>query len=637
VNDLDWKHIAPDIVLKLKGEPKSKTTEEWRYGSKGSFVFNVSSGTVYDFELGEGGGITWLIQQHGLEIDDVLKDFGIARPVLSAPQKEGGHIDMATRSSTDKDSHKKSVGTGLAFSREQMNNLYKEAIVKLKYAPNFWVMRFPEGHKIKMKYAPFTLIDDKWYMKRPEGLLPIYAEENHLDKPIIINEGEKAALGCKRFYQYDVCCWHGGAGSWSKSDWSKLYKREVLIYPDKDTPGIKAATEIQAYLRKHGCNVQIIKPHPKLLEKDDLYDAAEKEIFTDTEEFLDYAKDYPLRAARGSLEFLTVDQIVSSMKEPDWLIDSVIERGSVASIFGKPKSGKSFIAIAMACSIATGKDFYGKPSKTTTVAYIAGEGNVSISRRFVAYQQGFARDLSAAPLLISNRGARILDDDDYKHLLDVLRDMESTHGSIGAIVLDTLARTFGGGDENSTSDMNKYIQRIDAIKEEFNASIIIVHHTGHGVGTRSRGSSVLPAALDYEFKVVREDADDVMYVQMSQTLVKDGMAIDPLNFKFTEISPLLKMKNMRSGILEQTEELPKDKRLTKKREETIKAIENYQLEKDKNNPVNIWITPTVLAAYMDIKKNTLQTRLTDLRDADLIHYDKEKGAYQSKRWDSEVF
>ena len=124
---------------------------------------------------------------------------------------------------------------------------------------------------------------------------------------------------------------------------------------------------------------------------------------------------------------------------------------------------------------------------------------------------------------------------------------------------------------------------------------------------------------------------------MSQTLVKDGMAIDPLNFKFTEISPLLKMKNMRSGILEQTEELPKDKRLTKKREETIRAIENYQLEKDKNNPVNIWITPTVLAAYMDIKKNTLQTRLTDLRDADLIHYDKEKGAYQSKRWDSEVF
>ena len=88
MNDLDWKHIAPDIVLKLKGEPKSKTSEEWRYGSKGSFVFNVSSGTVYDFELGEGGGITWLIQQHGLEIDDVLKDFGIARPVLSAPQKK---------------------------------------------------------------------------------------------------------------------------------------------------------------------------------------------------------------------------------------------------------------------------------------------------------------------------------------------------------------------------------------------------------------------------------------------------------------------------------------------------------------------------------------------------------------------
>ncbi len=634
MNDLDWKNIAPDILLKLKGEPKSKSKNEWRYGSKGSFVFNLDSATVYDFELGEGGGISWLIQHHGLEVEQVLKDLGIARPVDSAPYQEG----VTTRNSAVKrESHAKSADTGLALSRDQMRDLYKEAVVKLQYSENFWVMRFPEGHKIKMKYAPFTLIDDQWIMKRPTGLLPIYIEENYLDKPVIINEGEKAALGCKRFYDFDVCCWHGGAGSWAKSDWSKIFKRQVLIYPDKDTPGIKAATEIQAYLKQNGCNVTIIKPHPKLLEKDDLWDAAEKDLFANTEDFLEYARSFPLRAARGSLEFLTVDQIVSSMTEPDWLIDSVIERGSVSSIFGKPKSGKSFIAIAMACSIATGKNFYGKESITTTVAYIAGEGNVSISRRFVAYQQGFNRDLSKASLLISNRGARILDDDDYKHLLDVLRDMESTHGSIGAIVLDTLARTFGGGDENSTSDMNKYIQRIDAIKEEFNASIIIVHHTGHGVGTRSRGSSVLPAALDYEFKIVREDADGIMYVQMTQTLVKDGMAIDPMNFKFTEISPLLKMKNMRSGILEITEELPKDKRLTKKREETITAIENYQLEKDKDNPINIWVTPTVLAAYMDIKKNTLQTRLTDLRDADLIHYDKEKGAYQSKRWDSEVF
>ena len=77
--------------------------------------------------------------------------------------------------------------------------------------------------------------------------------------------------------------------------------------------------------------------------------------------------------------------------------------------------------------------------------------------------------------------------------------------------------------------------------------------------------------------------------------------------------------------------------MTKKKQETIEAIEQYQLLKNAENPVDVWVAPTVLAAHMNINKKTLQSRLTDLLEADLIHHDKERGGYQSKKWDSEVF
>ena len=120
-------------------------------------------------------------------------------------------------------------------------------------------------------------------------------------------------------------------------------------------------------------------------------------------------------------------------------------------------------------------------------------------------------------------------------LQNVCRDIEADNDGIGMIIIDTLARNYGLN-ENSTEDMNKFIQRVDELKEEFNATIVIVHHTGHGSNGRARGSSVLPAALDYEFRVDRDkNSDDkAMLVTVKQTLVKDGTPIDDLYFQFKE-------------------------------------------------------------------------------------------------------
>ena len=221
-------------------------------------------------------------------------------------------------------------------------------------------------------------------------------------------------------------------------------------------------------------------------------------------------------------------------------------------------------------------------------------------------------------------------------LQNVCRDIEADNDGIGMIIIDTLARNYGLN-ENSTEDMNKFIQRVDELKEEFNATIVIVHHTGHGSNGRARGSSVLPAALDYEFRVDRDkNSDDkAMLVTVKQTLVKDGTPIDDLYFQFKE-QTLYGYQGVTSGVLAITDESPKETRTNKAREETIKAIEDYQKEKEPNDPVSVWVKFTILKARMDISDSALKSRLADLKDMELVHY-KEGYGYQAKSFDNEVF
>ena len=257
MQDHDWQKIAPDVAKQLLGEPKVQKSDEWRYGNKGSLVFNVSAGTFYDFESGEGGGVAWLIKHLGKDINDIVKQYGYDLPL---PKNNS----LLGNSPSPKSS-------GRSFTKQQMWELHSQAVVKVQYASNFWVMRFPEGHAISMKYAPFTLNPDgTWSMKRPEGLLPIYCTDKHLEKPVIVNEGEKAMRGAEQIYQGDVACWHGGVNSIEKQDWSKLYGREVWIWADNDEAGKKVAVEIAEHLRaNNGTKVKVITPPEDFAEKDD--------------------------------------------------------------------------------------------------------------------------------------------------------------------------------------------------------------------------------------------------------------------------------------------------------------------------------------------------------------------------------
>tara|TARA_R110002051_G_scaffold189_2_gene802 strand:+ start:219 stop:2192 length:1974 start_codon:yes stop_codon:yes gene_type:complete len=248
-----------------------------------------------------------------------------------------------------------------------------------------------------------------------------------------------------------------------------------------------------------------------------------------------YKKPIDVRA----FKFFHASEAINNASAPKWVIKNVAEEDSLIGVFGSAKTGKSFVTVDMACCVATGKDWHEKKTNQGLVLYIAGEGINGLSRRMLAWEQVHKQSLKDSRLHYSQRGVQMLDDLDAEMMRNealALQDIYKEAPKL--VVIDTLARNFGPGNENSTEDMNRFVSNVDRfIREEFRCAVMIVHHVGHNEGGRGRGSSVLPAALDAEYRVTKNDDEmdrSHWSLDLEQTLIKDGRGISPMRFAFQE-------------------------------------------------------------------------------------------------------
>ena len=182
------------------------------------------------------------------------------------------------------------------------------------------------------------------------------------------------------------------------------------------------------------------------------------------------------------------------MPPASWLIKDHITTKSLSVVFGSPGVGKTFFALDMALSISSGLPFLGiYPVDKTPVLYLMGEGGNGMTIRIKAWMEfknaPYPNDCLFVPYQFdfSNRA----------EIGDLERIAELDLGTAqGLIVVDTLNRYFGGGDENKTQDMTKFIGVCDSIKQRFGCSVSIIHHTGWADDKRERGSIALRGATD---------------------------------------------------------------------------------------------------------------------------------------------
>lgn len=207
-------------------------------------------------------------------------------------------------------------------------------------------------------------------------------------------------------------------------------------------------------------------------------------------------------------------------KEP--LIEGWIDQGDFVVTYGRSGSGKTFVALDMAGCIATGSWWHGAAVTQGHVLYLMAEGAQGIPARWDAWKKRNA--------IYSNVTAL--------HWLPRRVNLRTAHWAHAAaevadeirprlVIVDTVARTFGAGNENASEDMGAYVAGIDTIRETTNAAVMCVHHTGKDEAAGGRGHSSLLGAVDVEI-AVRNGGDGIITVEATKE--KDRALGRPLRF-----------------------------------------------------------------------------------------------------------
>lgn len=211
----------------------------------------------------------------------------------------------------------------------------------------------------------------------------------------------------------------------------------------------------------------------------------------------EYSEEKTLR-----FRFMT-DTEVEQMPPPTWLIPDVLPAGRLSVMYGDFGSCKSFLALDWALCVATGSPWMGMELTYGTVAYVAGEGIGGMGPRLRAWKQ-HRNWTGASSLYLLNAAPQLLRPEDVAALLEGLRALPELPS---LVVIDTLARSMVGGDENSAQDMGLAVAAADCVRIEFGCHVLLVHHKPTG-SQKARGSTALPGAADTMIFVTR-DGDSI--------------------------------------------------------------------------------------------------------------------------------
>ena len=186
---------------------------------------------------------------------------------------------------------------------------------------------------------------------------------------------------------------------------------------------------------------------------------------------------------------------------PPSIIKGLAPRNGIAFIGGQSGAGKTFIAVDLAISLATGQPFFGKRVKEKVgVIIIAGEGAQTLQPRITTAKK--ARSIhTPLPIAWTDTFPDFTKAEEVKAFILKLKRMkqrmlEQYGVRMGCIVIDTLAAVFNLADENDNSEASKIIRAMKVIGDELDALIMPVHHYGKGAETGLRGASAWRAGSD---------------------------------------------------------------------------------------------------------------------------------------------
>jgi hypothetical protein len=405
--------------------------------------------------------------------------------------------------------------------------------------------------------------------------LPELLDAKTAGRIIYLAEGEKAVDALMSLGVVATTA-HSGAGHWPEAITEYFAGANVVILPDNDLSGwsyarkaaeailpiAKALKVVDLGLQEQGDDAYefieagggraelaaLVKAAPKITSVDDVtiperlqaiqpnapIDVPAPQVEDIAKEF---APDPPKEADKPKpVKTIKIESWDTIQDEPvEWLIEGVIPKGSFTALYGPPGSFKSFIALDIAEAIATGRTWMGKEVKQTgAVLYLAGEGFGGIGARIKACKMHHQTE-DGAPIYIVRHQLNLRSSaEDFNALMmAVVQLVEQTGMEFSLAIVDTLARAFGGGNENSSEDMGAFITAMGKVQEFLSCALMVLHHSGKDAAKGLRGHSSLLGAVDTELELLR--FEEQMKGVLTISKQKDGADNERFGFEMVEV------------------------------------------------------------------------------------------------------
>ena len=416
--------------------------------------------------------------------------------------------------------------------------------------------------------------------------LPELLDAKTAGRIIYLAEGEKA-VDALMSLGVAATTSHSGAGNWPPENTEYFAGANVVILPDNDLSGWAYAQRAAAAILPIAKNLKVVdlglqgqgddafefieagggraelaalvKAAPKINTVDDvtiperlqaIKETAPSDVPSPQPLVEDIAKEFapepkPQQEAPPPkpLKTIKIEHWDAIEDEPvEWLIDGVLVAGSFSALYGPPGSFKSFMALDIAEAIATGRSWMGREVKQTgAVLMLCGEGFGGVGARIKAIKIHHQTEDGAPIYVVRHQlNLRSSQEDFNALMLAVVTLVEETGVEFKLAIVDTLARAFGGGNENDSGEMMGFVVSMGKIQEFLKCALMVLHHSGKNAALGMRGSSSLLGAVDSELELLR--FEDQMKGILTITKQKDGEQGTRFGFEMVEveIKPLVK-------------------------------------------------------------------------------------------------
>jgi 5S rRNA maturation endonuclease (ribonuclease M5)/transcription antitermination factor NusG len=353
----------------------------------------------------------------------------------------------------------KSVRNGKTYEKHWCITIpyeISEGVYMCKYRVAPWMPDRPE--KLQ-KWSQDTNLQSRFHFTKKDGNEKLFIVAGDWDAMLL------AHRAAHENQPYDICTNTTGEGN-IPDDLSPIESyKEIYIFYDLDKAGNEGSQKIAQAIgdRAKICTV----PHPENYKSGyDVSDAI-NDGYT-LEQFIQASTEAiaPNKTKNDVRDRLITTQELLD-RAPDFvefLVHDLITSNELQIIAAPPRAGKSLLSLGLVESVASGKEFLGRPTQQGDVIYVNCEdGDSKLKERVLA--QGWDANIPVHWLTEFNLS-------EWDKLLEVCEEIKPK-----LLVIDTLTSVRSDDTDENSSKVANLLKPLKQAAKRLNMAVILVHHT----------------------------------------------------------------------------------------------------------------------------------------------------------------